>query len=246
MGKGGQTNGGENGEKQNGNKDLIILRTHIHCEGCASDIIKSLRGFEGVEDVRVVSDEHKVLVKGKHADPLQVLERVRAKCPNKHVELISPKLKPPAPPKKLEEDENEPLVMIIVIQVFIHCENCAQETKTCIERMKGVQMVTVDVKKKQMTVVGAVEPQYLVDYLHKRAGKHVTVVKHEYQDKEKAKKRLAKQYKNGNTNPQGDGEKKKEEKVKDIYYHYPPQYEPDHLYPCLLLNDENPEACIIM
>ncbi|CAM8981828.1 unnamed protein product [Rhodiola kirilowii] len=246
-----------NGENQNG---LIILGTHIHCEGCATDIIKCLRGFEGVEDVKVNSKEHRVNVKGKEADPLKVLERVRAKCENKHVELISPKLKPkpkPDPPPKPAEDDddNEPLVMIIVITIFIHCENCAQETKSCIERMKGVQMVTVDAPKKQMTVIGGIEPQNLVDYMYKRCGKHATIVKHEYQDKEKAAKRLAKLKKNGNTNGNQQGsddekkqedEKKTSEKLKDVYYHYPPQYNPDPLYPCLLLNDENPHACGIM
>ncbi|CAM8949570.1 unnamed protein product [Rhodiola kirilowii] len=193
-----------NGDNQNG---LIILGTHIHCEGCATHIIKCLRGFEGVEDVKVNSKEHRVNVKGKEADPLKVLERVRAKCENKHVELISPKLKPkpkPDPPPKPAEDEvwtflksahfllydiylidlivvllMQPLVMIIVITIFIHCENCAQETKSCIERMKGVQMVTVDASKKQMTVIGGIEPQNLVDYLYKRCGKHATIVRNQ-------------------------------------------------------------------
>lgn len=37
-----------NSDKQNAlQKDMIILATHIHCQGCASEIIKYLRGFEG-------------------------------------------------------------------------------------------------------------------------------------------------------------------------------------------------------
>lgn len=59
----------------------------------------------------VNSKEHRVLVKGKQADPLKVLERVRTKCTNKHVELIwpipkpKPKQDPNAKPKEVEDDK---------------------------------------------------------------------------------------------------------------------------------------------
>ena len=60
--------------------------------------------FVGVEDVVTDCKTHKVVVKGKKADPVKVLERVQRKS-HRQVELISPIPKPPEPeaPPKAEE-----------------------------------------------------------------------------------------------------------------------------------------------
>lgn len=111
----------------------------------------------------------------------------------------------------------------------------------------GVHMVTVNAQNNdEITVIGAIEPQSLVDYLYRKAQKHATIMKYVYQATEKAKKGQGKQNTNQRDSKQGDVEKKIDnESVKDVYYQYPPQYNPDPMYPYLLLSD-NPHACRIM
>lgn len=60
--------------------------------------------FAGVEDVQTDCKAHKVVVKGKKADPLKVLERVQRKSHRK-VELLTPIPKPPVVEKPEEEKE---------------------------------------------------------------------------------------------------------------------------------------------
>ncbi|KAK9144790.1 hypothetical protein Sjap_004693 [Stephania japonica] len=55
-----------------------------------------LGAYRGVEDVETDCKAHKVIVKGKQADPLKVLERVEKKS-HRQVELLSPIPKPPSP-----------------------------------------------------------------------------------------------------------------------------------------------------
>ncbi|XP_010259716.1 PREDICTED: heavy metal-associated isoprenylated plant protein 3-like [Nelumbo nucifera] len=90
---------------------------------------------------------HKVVVKGKKANPLKVLDRVQKKI-HRQVELLTPIPKPPAEePKKDEENKEnvkpeemkeEPQVIIVVLKVRMHCEACAQEIRKRIQRTKGI------------------------------------------------------------------------------------------------------------
>ncbi|GAB2289372.1 Heavy metal-associated isoprenylated plant protein 7 [Dionaea muscipula] len=165
----------------------IVLRVYMHCEGCARKVKKSLKGFDGVEDVVADCKTHKVVVKGEKADPMKVLERVQRKS-HRHVELVSPIPKPPdaadeakkpeeKPSVKAEEKAEEPKVITVVLQVHMHCEACAQEIKKRIERMKEVEVATPDLQNSEVTVKGTFEPANLVDYVYKRTGKHAVVVK---------------------------------------------------------------------
>ncbi|KAK1323879.1 hypothetical protein QJS10_CPA02g00149 [Acorus calamus] len=62
-------------------------------------------GLPGVEDVKMDCKAHKVVVKGKDADPLKVVERVQKKSGRK-VEFLTPIPKPkPKEPKKVEEEK---------------------------------------------------------------------------------------------------------------------------------------------
>ncbi|KAK4351110.1 hypothetical protein RND71_030423 [Anisodus tanguticus] len=172
----------------------IVLRVFMHCEGCARKVRKSLKGFEGVEDVLTDCKTHKVVVKGEKADPLKVLERVQKKS-HRQVELLSPIPKPPAEePKKpeekevkLEEEKEEPQVIIVVLKVHMHCEACAQEIRRRIQKMKGVENAEPDLKNSQVTVKGVFEATQLVDYVSKRTGKRAVVVKVEPEKKEEEK-----------------------------------------------------------
>ncbi|KAF8686208.1 hypothetical protein HU200_043589 [Digitaria exilis] len=170
----------------------VVMRVFMHCEGCARKVKKILKGFDGVEDVSADSKAHKVVVKGKKAaaDPMKVVGRVQKKTGRK-VELLSPipppkeeekkeeeKKEEPEPPKP-EEKKEEPTVLAVVLKVHMHCEACAQVIKKRILKMKGVQSVEADLKASQVTVKGVFEEAKLADYVHKRTGKHATIVKSE-------------------------------------------------------------------
>lgn len=190
----------------------IVLRVYMHCEGCARKVRKSLKGFEGVEDVITDCKTHKVVVKGEKADPLKVLERVQKKS-HRQVELLSPIPKPPVEePKKPEEKEvvkpeekkeEPPQVIVVVLKVHMHCEACAQEIKRRIQRMKGVENAEPDLKNSQVTVKGVFEATQLVDYVSKRTGKRAVIVKVEPEKKEEEKPK------------EGNEEKKAEEGEKE-------------------------------
>lgn len=175
----------------------IVLKVYMHCEGCARKVRRCLKGFEGVEDITTDCKTHKVVVKGEKADPLKVLERVQKKS-NRQAELISPipKPSPPQSDKKAEEKEvakpeekkEEPQVVIVVLSVQMHCEACAEEIKRRILRMKGVENVEPELKNSQVTVKGVFDPPKLVEYIHKRTGKHVSIVKQEPEKKKEEPK----------------------------------------------------------
>ncbi|KAK4375762.1 hypothetical protein RND71_006439 [Anisodus tanguticus] len=171
----------------------IVLRVFMHCEGCARKVRKSLKGFQGVEDVLTDCKTHKVVVKGEKADPLKVLERVQKKS-HRQVELLSPIPKPPPlaeEPKKPEEKEavkpeekkEEPQVITVILKVHMHCDACAQEIKRRIQRMKGVENAEPDLKNSQVIVKGVFEAAELVEYVNKRTGKRAVIVKVEPEKK---------------------------------------------------------------
>ncbi|XP_038708054.1 heavy metal-associated isoprenylated plant protein 7-like isoform X1 [Tripterygium wilfordii] len=196
----------------------IVLNVYMHCEGCARKVRRSLKGFEGVENVTTDCKTHKVVVKGEKADPLKVLERVERKSHRK-VELLSPIPKPPTEEEKkakeeekpkTEEKKEEPQVITVVLKVFMHCEACALEIKKRIQRMKGVESAEPDLKSSQVTVKGVFDPEKLVEYVYKRTGKHASIVKTEPAAKKEEKK--AEESKDEKKADEGEKEKEKEKK----------------------------------
>ncbi|KAK9104113.1 hypothetical protein Scep_020957 [Stephania cephalantha] len=188
----------------------IVLKVYMHCEGCARKVKKCLKGFQGVEDVETDCKAHKVIVKGKQADPLKVLERVQKKS-HRQVELLSPIPKPPSPDEekkteeekpKPEEKKEEPPVITVILKVYMHCEACAQEIRKRIMRMKGVESADPDLKSSEVAVKGVFDPPKLVEYVYKRTGKHAVIVKTEAQN--------AKEDENANKEEKKTEEKKDE------------------------------------
>ncbi|CAL5408154.1 unnamed protein product [Camellia sinensis] len=119
-------------EKKEEEPQEIVLKVDMHCEACARKVARSLRGFQGVEEVTADCKASKVVVKGKTADPIKVLERIQKKSGRK-VELISPLPKPPEDNKeetkeqpKEDKKEEPPAVVTVVLKVGMHCEACAQ------------------------------------------------------------------------------------------------------------------------
>ncbi|KAF3438729.1 hypothetical protein FNV43_RR21493 [Rhamnella rubrinervis] len=193
----------------------IVLKVYMHCEGCARKVRRCLKGFEGVEDVTTDCKTHKVVVKGEKADPLKVLERVQRKS-HRQVELLSPIPKPLAEEEKKpeekekskpEEKKEEPLVITVVLKVHMHCDACAQEIRKRILRIKGVETAEPDLKGSQVTVRGVFDPPKLVEYVHKRTGKHAVIVKQD-PDNKKDKVGENKEEKKGGGGEEGDKDKK--------------------------------------
>ncbi|MBA0695158.1 hypothetical protein Goari_005390, partial [Gossypium aridum] len=91
-------------EKKEEENPEIILKVDMHCEACARKVARTLKGFEGVEDVATDSKANKVVVKGKTANPVKVHERLLKKYGRK-VELVSPLPEPPPPEENKEENK---------------------------------------------------------------------------------------------------------------------------------------------
>ncbi|KAJ8752568.1 hypothetical protein K2173_005457 [Erythroxylum novogranatense] len=261
----------------------IVLKVYMHCEGCARKVRRCLKGFEGVEDVITDCKTSKVIVKGEKADPLKVLDRVQRKS-HRQVQLISPIPKPPSEEEKKaeqkeepkpQEKKEEPQVITVVLKVYMHCEACAMELKKRIQKMKGVESAEPDLKSSQVTVKGVFDPSKLIEYVHKRTGKHAEIVKQEPEKKEEDKGKESKEEKKGeevdDKQKKGGGQEESQDKKekesetegkpteeiigentvvelrKNEYYYYPPRYGMElYAYPPQIFSDENPNACSVM
>ncbi|KAI9125585.1 hypothetical protein K1719_003003 [Acacia pycnantha] len=157
----------------------IVLKAFIHCEGCSEQVSKCLRGFDGVEQVVVDRENQKVIVKGKKAEPLKVLKRLRKKY-SKNVELISPKLDPHHSNTNKESQQNkepeQPPLKTVILKTSMHCEGCASDVRGSLEKMKGVVSVDVNREASQVVVRGVVDATQLALHVKNRLGKHVEVI----------------------------------------------------------------------
>ncbi|KAL2475782.1 Heavy metal transport/detoxification superfamily protein [Abeliophyllum distichum] len=240
-------------EKKDEEPQEIVLKVDMHCEACARKVAKSLKGFEGVEDVTADCKASKVVVKGKTADPLKVCERIQKKSGRK-VELISPLPKPPEEVKeeikepKEEKKEEPPAVITVVLKVRMHCEACAQVLQKRIGKVKGVESVTTDLANDQVIVKGVLDPDKLVNDVYKKTRKQASIVKEEEKKEEEKKVEEKKEEKQ---EEKKEGEESREEDdtktdIKKSEYWPPPKYNMEYAYPPQMFSDENPHACSVM
>ncbi|XP_039070328.1 heavy metal-associated isoprenylated plant protein 7-like [Hibiscus syriacus] len=240
-------------EKKEEENPEIVLKVDMHCEACARKVARTLKGFEGVEDVATDSKANKVVVKGKAANPSKVYERLLKKYGRK-VELVSPLPKQPPPPEEEKKEENKepepkeekkeepPAVITVVLKVGMHCEACAQVLRKRIRKIKDVESVETDVGNDQVIVKGTVDPTKLVEYVYKRTGKQATIVKGEEKKEEEKKEQETKkeEAKGGEEDNKKSDDIKRSESFPSKYYseelEYPPQF----------FSDENPNACSLM
>ncbi|KAH6798101.1 hypothetical protein C2S52_022655 [Perilla frutescens var. hirtella] len=152
---------------------VIVLRLFVHCEGCGIEVLKCLRGFEGVEGVEMDAKNQKVIVHGENADPIKVAERLRKKT-GKFVEIIHPV---PAKAEKEKKKVEPRKVIEVVLKINMHCEGCAKEVKRCIYDMEGVQTVDVEMEKNVVKVKGNMDPQKLVEFISKKCGRSAEILK---------------------------------------------------------------------
>ncbi|KAL1208644.1 Heavy metal-associated isoprenylated plant protein 3 [Cardamine amara subsp. amara] len=97
--KKGGDDGGNNKKKNETPSVTVVLKVDMHCEGCASRIVKCVRSFQGVETVKSESATGKLTVTGA-LDPAKLREKLEEKT-KKKVDLVSPQ------PKKEKENNNK-------------------------------------------------------------------------------------------------------------------------------------------
>ncbi|MQM19516.1 hypothetical protein Taro_052522 [Colocasia esculenta] len=236
-------------EKKEEEPPEIVLKVYMHCEACAKKVEKSLRGYEGVEEVKADCKAHKVVVKGKTADPVKICERVQRKTGRK-TELISPLPKPPEeekkeePPKE-EEKKEEPTPITVVLKVRMHCDACAQVLQKRIRKMEGVESVETDLPNEQVIVKGFIDPAKLVANVYRRTRKQASIVKDEEKKEEEEKKPEEAKEKAEEKKEEGKEEDDKKADVKKLEY-WPPRYYVEYAYAPQIFSDENPNACSVM
>ncbi|CAH8362362.1 unnamed protein product [Eruca vesicaria subsp. sativa] len=221
MGKNNKENkgdGGGGGEKKTASV-TVVLKIDMHCEGCASKIVKCVRTFQGVETVKSESDSGKLTVTGD-VDPAKIREKLEEKT-KKKVDLISPQ-----PKKEKEKDNNnnkndtkdktktdedknkekkpeekkpkEAPVITAVLKVDFHCQGCIGKIQKTVTRTKGVNGLTMDREKHLLTVKGTMDVKKLADTLSEKLKRKVEIVPAEKKDKE-----------SGNGKEKDSGDKKK-------------------------------------
>ncbi|KAH0995792.1 hypothetical protein GBA52_019656 [Prunus armeniaca] len=186
------------GAKKDDGSLTVVLKTDMHCEGCAKKIKRAVKNFQGVEQVKTECAANKVTVTGK-VDPAGLREKLEQKI-KKKVDLISPQpkkdgggdKKPAAAEEKAEKKPEEkkpaekkteekkpkeaPKESTVVMKMRLHCEGCMQKMKSKISKFKGVNTVSFDAPKDIVTVKGFMDAKELVPYLREKFRRSVEVV----------------------------------------------------------------------
>ncbi|XP_019179110.1 PREDICTED: heavy metal-associated isoprenylated plant protein 7-like isoform X2 [Ipomoea nil] len=241
-------------KKEEEEKIEIVLKVDMHCEACARKVTRSLKGFQGVEEVTADYKASKVVVKGnKSVDPMKVCERIQKKSGRK-VDLISPIPKPPAeetkqeikePPKEEKKDEPPP-VATVVLKVQMHCEACAQVLQKRIKKIKGVESVTTELGSNEVRVKGVVDPEKLAKDVYKKTGKQASIVKEEEKKEDNEEKKEGEKKEEKKEGEEDEKKMDETEMKKNEFMAMPPKYYLDYAYPPQIFSDDNPHACTLM
>ncbi|XP_039042053.1 heavy metal-associated isoprenylated plant protein 6-like isoform X2 [Hibiscus syriacus] len=182
------------GAKKDDGKIIFVYKIDMHCEGCAKKIKRSIKHYEGVEDVKTDCGANKLTVIG-NVDPAKVGNMLAEKT-KKKVDLISPQPKKDAAPaasgggdkkpdaeKKPEEkkeakkeEKNTPKESTVVLKIRTHCDGCIHKMRKIILKVHGVESVNVDGAKDLVTVKGTMDVKDLVPYLKNKLKRNVEVV----------------------------------------------------------------------
>ncbi|XP_004506054.1 heavy metal-associated isoprenylated plant protein 3-like [Cicer arietinum] len=180
-------NGGK--KEENNNNNTTVLKVAMHCDGCASKIIKHLHSIKGVETVKAESETGKVTVTG-NVDPTKLRDNLAEKT-KKNVELISPQ---PKKGKEKENKENESnkisddkktddkknkdkeTVSTAVLKMSLHCQGCCDKIGKMVSKTKGVLEIAIDKEKETVTVKGTMDVKALVENLTEKFKRKVEIV----------------------------------------------------------------------
>ncbi|KAJ6765506.1 HEAVY METAL-ASSOCIATED ISOPRENYLATED PLANT PROTEIN 6 [Salix purpurea] len=219
--EGGENKKGGNGveKKQENSPVPVVLKVEMHCDGCVSTILKSVRSFEGVESVEAEATSNKLTVTGK-VDPLKIRDYLNHKT-KKKVELISPQ------PQKQDTSKNnnnkedkksndkkpdtdakpkEAPVITAVLKLEFHCQGCIEKIDKIVHKTKGVHERVLDKQKELVTVKGTMDVKALAETLKSRLKRAVDIVPPK---KEKEKEKEKEGGKDGENAAGGGGGKKK-------------------------------------
>ncbi|KAI9193961.1 hypothetical protein LWI28_001765 [Acer negundo] len=200
--------GGEKKKEAEKGPLTVVLKVDMHCEGCASKIVKCVRAFDGVESVKTEIASNKLTVVGPVLDPSKIRDKLQNKT-KKRVDLISPQPKkdkendpkPESKPKTDEKKPKEPPVTTAVLKVVLHCQGCIEKIHKLVSKFEGVKDMSVDKQKDLITVKGTMDVEALTECLKDRLKKPVEIVPPK---KEKGEKES-----NGGGDNNGGGGKKK-------------------------------------
>ncbi|XP_061359442.1 heavy metal-associated isoprenylated plant protein 3-like [Gastrolobium bilobum] len=261
------------------NKDdsiTVVLKVDMHCDGCASKIIRMVRSFQGVETVE--SNAGKLTVTGK-VDPTKLRDKLAEKM-KKKVEVISPQPKKEKEENKGTKTDNksekqtdnqktkDKEVSSVVLKMALHCQGCVEKIRKIVLKTKGVHEMTIDKEKDTVTVKGTMDVKSLMENLMEKLKRKVEVVPPK-KDKEGAGGEKKKKGGGGG----GDNNEKNEEEGGKIEqgrmeylapaigfgygygnfggYNYG-QVHPEQFHfqfnahPPQMFSDENPNACSVM
>ncbi|XP_018445033.2 heavy metal-associated isoprenylated plant protein 3 isoform X1 [Raphanus sativus] len=232
----------------------VVLKVDMHCDGCASKIVKCLRSFKGVETVKTESESGKLTVTGE-VDPAKLRETLAEKT-KKKVELVSPQPKKENKNKsdddknkeKKSSDEKKPKeapVTTVVLKLNFHCDGCVANIQKTVTKTKGVHGMTMEKEKQLVTVKGTMDVKKLVESLSEKLKRPVEIVPPK---KDKDKENGSGDKKKGG----GEGVNMMEYVAAQPYYesaYYPGGpygYYPVQAHAPQMFSDENPNACVVM
>ncbi|XP_058105107.1 heavy metal-associated isoprenylated plant protein 9 isoform X1 [Magnolia sinica] len=164
----------EKKEEEKAPPSPIVLFVDMHCVGCAKRVERCIMKFRGVEAVEIDMGQNQVTIKGI-VEPQALCMKIQKKTKRK-ARVLSP-LPPP-------EGESKPQVVTsqvgevttVVLNVNMHCEACAQQLKSKILKMRGVQTAETELSSSKVTVTGTMDADRLVDYVYRRTRKLAKIV----------------------------------------------------------------------
>ncbi|XP_024031445.1 heavy metal-associated isoprenylated plant protein 3 [Morus notabilis] len=183
---------GDGGDKKKEDNSLtVVLKVDMHCEGCATKIVKTVKSFDGVDDAKAEFAANKLTVVGK-VDPSKLREMLAVKT-KKKVDLISPQ---PSKKddnkndnkKKTDENDNkkkpdekkpkdkEPPVTTAVLKLRLHCQGCIGKIRKTVTKTKGFNDMSIDEQKELVTVIGSMDMKALAESLQEKLKRPVEIV----------------------------------------------------------------------
>ncbi|KAK6144372.1 hypothetical protein DH2020_021192 [Rehmannia glutinosa] len=236
----------------------------LHCDGCASKVIKCIRSIDGVDAV-TTGDGHKITVVGT-VDPVKLREKVEQKT-HKKVELISPQPKKDGDNKENAKGKENNGKQEKKKETQDKNSNDKSDQKKSKEKERTLvcrryQEMKIDKQKDLVTVTGAMDMKALAENLQKQLKKGVEIVPPK---KDGEKKEKGGGGDKGNSGGEaggfdgGDGKmeaNKMQAQLGAFPYPFTPgpvivgdqfHYNPYPVYHApQLFSDENPNACSVM
>ncbi|XP_057742405.1 heavy metal-associated isoprenylated plant protein 6-like [Arachis stenosperma] len=182
--------------KKNDTPAPVVYKLDLHCEGCIKKIKRTVRHFDGVEDVKADLTANKLTVTGNDVDAVKLQEKLIVRT-KKKVELLTPPPPkkeaappPPAPPaegEKKSDEKKPPKESTVVLKIRLHCDGCITKIRRIIQKFNGVDSVSIDGGKDLVTVKGTMDVKELVPYLNDKLKRNVEVVAPKKDEEKKEK-----------------------------------------------------------